>query len=352
MKLDLHIRQGNFRLDVSDSWPDTGVTALFGPSGAGKTTLLRTLAGLDRHAACHIHVAGETWQDDDLFVPPHRRRIGYVFQDAQLFPHLSVRENLAYAVKRASHNGHPHLGDITDVLEIEALLERRPATLSGGERQRVAIARALASGPRLLLLDEPLASLDADRKEPVLSQLLHIRRSWDIPMIFVSHNMDDVIRLADYMAFLDAGRAAPCLPIAKIMTDLDSPLAHRADAAVPVGVLPLGYDAETRMSRIRLGDGSIWVPGGPYEVTHPMRLIVYANRTLLSPPTVPLGPDADEAIPCTVRSTCSSGESTMIVVLTSGEVEFLSRVSRRQANQLGLVVGTRVLAHIPGAVVH
>ncbi len=354
MKLDIHVQRGAFRLDVSDAWPEHGVTALFGPSGAGKTTLLRALAGLETHPGCHITFGEETWQAPDLVVPPHRRGVGFVFQDPALFPHLSVRQNLAYAGKRAAMKRHriPDLPDITRVMELDALLDRRPDSLSGGERQRVAIARALASAPRLLLLDEPLASLDTERKERILSQLMQIRREWDIPIVLVSHDLADVVRLTDHIVLIDEGCASRCAPFARAMTDFTGPLAHRADAAVPVDVTADAHDAETDMSRVRLGDGHIWVPGGPYGPDYPLRLVVHADRIMLARAPVPPGTDGGIVVPCTVRDVVASGVSTMIIALRSGSAEFLARTTRRTVSALQLEPGLAVFAHILGAVVH
>ncbi|MGA7303844.1 MAG: molybdenum ABC transporter ATP-binding protein, partial [Rhodothermales bacterium] len=202
-----HIERDAFDMDVDLSVPAYGVTALFGPSGCGKTTLLRAIAGLERHSGGFLKVGDSIWQDQDVFLPPHRRPIGYVFQEASLFPHLSVRGNLDYGKKRVPDSERLlPLDQAVALLGIEPLLERKPNSLSGGERQRVAIARALAVSPRLLLMDEPLASLDLQRKQEILPYIESLRRELEIPVIYVSHLPDEVARLADHMVLLEAGR--------------------------------------------------------------------------------------------------------------------------------------------------
>jgi molybdate transport system ATP-binding protein len=198
-------RVGQFSLDVTLTTPEVGVTVLFGPSGSGKTTVLRCLAGLTRLAG-RLSVAGEVWQDDRTFVAPHRRRVGYVFQDAALFEHLSVRANLLYGRRRAGLGADAEFDRIVILLGVEDLLERGAAKLSGGERQRVAIGRALLSDPRLLLMDEPLAGLDAARKAEVIPYVEALKRQARIPIFYVTHDVTEAARLGDWMLLVRGGR--------------------------------------------------------------------------------------------------------------------------------------------------
>ncbi len=205
------LQQGRFTLDVDLRLPATGITVLFGPSGCGKTTLLRCLAGLQRAGQGRLTVNGQRWQDGALFVPPHRRAVGMVFQDAQLFPHLSVQGNLDYARRRApvAAQGRSHgvaLPEVVALLELQPLLQRMPEHLSGGERQRVAIARALAAAPQLLLMDEPLAALDARRKQDILPYLDRLHEELTIPIVYVTHALPEAARLADHLVLLHDGR--------------------------------------------------------------------------------------------------------------------------------------------------
>ncbi|HXN32002.1 MAG TPA: molybdenum ABC transporter ATP-binding protein, partial [Polyangiaceae bacterium] len=241
--------------------PDRGITALFGASGSGKTTCLRVLAGLER-ARGTIRVGGVCWQDDDrgLFVPTHGRAVGYVFQDPSLFPHLSVRGNLEYGRKRSKSDRA--LADpkaVVDLLGIDPLLERAPANLSGGESQRVAIARALLAGPRLLLMDEPLASQDLARKAEILPYIERLRDELSIPIIYVSHSLDEVARLASHVVLLDGGRTVASGPTNETLARLDLPMARLDDSGVVIDARVAEHDERDQLTRVDFGDGSLWV---------------------------------------------------------------------------------------------
>ncbi|MCX8085550.1 MAG: molybdenum ABC transporter ATP-binding protein [Rhodocyclaceae bacterium] len=220
-----------FTLDADLSLPASGVTALFGPSGSGKTTLLRAIAGLERVPGGRLVFDGEVWQDERTFLPTHRRPIGYVFQEASLFPHLSVRGNLEYGMKR--RNCRPASADfahIVELLGIGHLLERKPERLSGGEKSRVAIARALLSAPRLMLMDEPLAALDLARKQEILPYLERLHEELEIPLLYVSHAPDEVARLADHLVVLEAGRVIAQGPTGATLAHALQPRAKRGEA--------------------------------------------------------------------------------------------------------------------------
>lgn len=201
-------RLGDFRLACAFDLPARGITALVGPSGAGKTTVLRCLAGLERLEG-RLVVGGEVWREAGRFLPPHRRAVGYVFQEASLLPHLSVRANLAFGLRRVRGAAPTALDEVVDSLGLEPLLARAPGKLSGGERQRVAIGRALLSQPRLLLMDEPLAGLDPESKAEILPYLQRLHASLAIPALFVSHDAAEVARLADRVLVMRGGRIAP-----------------------------------------------------------------------------------------------------------------------------------------------
>ncbi|MFL5814502.1 MAG: molybdenum ABC transporter ATP-binding protein [Bdellovibrionia bacterium] len=201
---------GDFRLNARFEVPGSGVTALFGRSGSGKTSILRCMAGLSKSVSGHLMINDETWLDSTrgIFVQPHSRPIGYVFQEANLFPHLSVRRNLQYGWSRVKKSGekHGHFDFLVSLLGIESLLDRMPAHLSGGERQRVAIARSLLTNPKVLLLDEPMSALDSDSKSEIFPYLERLKLETQIPMIYVSHSVEEVGRLADSVALLDKGQ--------------------------------------------------------------------------------------------------------------------------------------------------
>jgi len=239
----LTLARDDFTLDVDLQLPGSGISALFGHSGSGKTSCLRCLAGLERAASAYIEVNGEVWEDSasGFFLPPHRRPIGYVFQEASLFPHLSVRANLEFGWRRVpAAQRKVSLEQACALLGIGHLLERRPATLSGGEAQRVGIARALLSSPRLLLLDEPLAALDGPRKREILPYLEHLHEELQIPLVYVSHAQDEVARLADYLVLLEQGKVLASGPIIETLARLDLPLAQGDDAGVVLEGLVVG----------------------------------------------------------------------------------------------------------------
>jgi len=229
-------RLGTFTLDVALSAPARGVTVLFGPSGCGKTTVLRCLAGLTRLGG-RLSVAGEVWQDAARFTPTHRRPIGYVFQEPSLFGHLSVQRNLAFGLRRAHGARHIGFDEVAALLGLETLLGRHTAKLSGGERQRVAIGRALLSQPKLLLMDEPLASLDAARKAEVLPYLERLHDQLAIPIVYVTHDLGEALRLGDRLVLMDAGRVSRIHELdGRMRVDAQASIAERLQAQLAHGV--------------------------------------------------------------------------------------------------------------------
>ena len=255
----LSLARPDFTLDVQLALPGHGVTALFGPSGCGKTTCLRALAGLER-ARGSVQVNGEVWQDDATgqWRPTHQRALGYVFQEASLFAHLDVRRNMEYGLRRQPPaRRRVSLEQAVELLGLGALLPRMPHTLSGGERQRVAIARALATSPRVLLMDEPLAALDAARKAEVMPYLERLQRSLDIPVLYVSHSSDEVARLASHLVLLQAGRVTAQGPTAELMARLDLPLAHGDAAAALVQGRVLAHDAHDQLLTVAIDGGPV-----------------------------------------------------------------------------------------------
>ena len=232
---------GAFALDAAFSFPAQGITALSGPSGAGKTTLLRCIAGLTRLEG-RLSVAGEAWQDGRTFLPTHRRPIGVVFQEASLLSHLSVRGNLAYGARRSRAKAEVGFDDTVELLGLAPLLGRSTANLSGGERQRVALGRALLSQPRLLLMDEPLSSLDAASKAEILPYLERLHRTLAIPALYISHDAGEIARLADRVLFMTAGRilsATPASPSDKALAGLSAQQRDAlAMAALKAGLTP------------------------------------------------------------------------------------------------------------------
>jgi molybdate transport system ATP-binding protein len=334
----------DFSLDVDLSVPARGVTSLFGPSGCGKTTLLRAIAGLEHYRGGFLKVGDMTWQEANRFVPPHRRPLGYVFQEASLFAHLSVRRNLEYGVKRLPKAGSKvSLQQAIELLGIEHLLERKPDRLSGGERQRVAIARALAVSPKLLLMDEPLAALDLNRKQEILPYIETLHKELDIPVIYVSHSPDEVARLADHLVLLEAGRVRASGAISDMLTRLDLPLAHGSDAEALIEATVAGHDENYHLTHLDSAGGRFTVIRKELPVGSAVRLRVAARDVSLT-----LEPQSGTSIlnifPATVDELIPDGKAQMAVRLMVGGVPMLSRVTRKSASVLDLKPGKLVYA--------
>ncbi len=347
IQLRLRVQRDGFQLAADLVLPGRGVAALFGHSGSGKTTLLRAVAGLDRHPGASLSVHGEVWQDDaaGIFLPPHRRPIGYVFQEASLFPHLSVQGNLDFARQRAGpRDSGALLASSVALLGIGHLLARPATTLSGGERQRVAIARALLSQPRLLLLDEPLASLDHKRKEEVLPYLEHIHEQLDIPMLYVSHAMDEVARLADHLVLLDGGQVTASGPAADVLARLDLSAGLADDAGTLVDAVVDGHDADYGLLRLRAAGALFHVARSAMAVGGLLRLRILARDVSLA-----LAPQADSSIlnqvPAIVAEAMTiNGGAHVMVRLDAAGTPLLARITRRSRDHLGLVPGMQVWA--------
>ena len=335
-----------FSLEVDLQCPGKGVTALFGRSGSGKTTLLRTIAGLEKVIHGKLVINGETWQDDGIFLPTHRRPLGYVFQEASLFPHLSVRGNLDYGRRRVGHADHAHFEAMIQLLGIGNLLERHPERLSGGERQRVAIARALLTQPKILLMDEPLASLDQERKNEVLPYIEQLHNALKIPVIYVSHSPDEVARLADHLVVLEKGRVLGSGPLTATLARLDLPIRLYEDAGVVLQAVVAARDIQWHLARVDFPGGVLWTRDKGHPIGHAVRVRILARDislsrepifgtsiiNTLSTRIIELGDDAHPAL--------------CLVQLDAGGTPLLARLTRRSAVTLGLAPGDQVWAQI------
>jgi len=324
-----------------------GITALFGPSGCGKTTILRCVAGLQRMAG-QLQVGTETWQDDArrLFLKPHRRPVGYVFQEAGLFRHLSVRRNLEYGLTRiAPGERRVRPAEVADLMGIEDLLERRPDHLSGGQRQRVAIARALLISPRLLLMDEPLASLDRKSKQEILPYLERLHDELAMPVLYVSHAPDEVARLADHLVLLEAGRvrASGRLGDLRARLDLARDLGTDADAIIEAEVA--AHDLAYHLSYLDFSGGRFSVARIDLSIGHKARLRVLARDV-----SITLQPQTDTSIlnifPALVEGLVENGVARILVRLDLAGTPLLAGITRKSAALLQLAPGKRVYAQI------
>lgn len=342
-----------FALDAALDLPGRGVSALFGPSGSGKTTVLRCIAGLER-AAGRLEVNGELWQDDEVnrsALPVHRRPIGYVFQEASLFAHLDVRRNLEYGWKRVpAAERRIGFDQAVDWLGLAALLERMPARLSGGERQRVAMARALLTSPRLLLLDEPLSALDQASKSEILPYLKTLHRQLDIPMIYVSHSLDEVARLADYLVLLKQGRVVASGLPGELMTRIDLSLAPGEDAEALLEGTVAGHESAYHLTTVRFAGGVMTLPFHEIAVGEPVRLRIKARDVSLTL-AQQTGTSILNILPATVTALADDTPGQTLVALDIGGTPLLARITRKSATTLGLQAGASVFAQIKGVAI-
>ncbi|MEO5658377.1 MAG: molybdenum ABC transporter ATP-binding protein [Polaromonas sp.] len=347
IKAKFELTYADFSLDVDLDLPGHGVTALFGPSGCGKTTVLRCMAGLTRAQRGRLIVNGATWQDDASFMPVHQRPLGYVFQDANLFAHLSVRGNLQYGQSRvAEAERRVALDRAVELLGIAHLLERKPAGLSGGERQRVAIARALLTSPRLLLMDEPLASLDVARKTEFMPYLERLHRELDIPVIYVSHAPDEVARLADHIVVMEAGRAIAAGALSETLARLDLPIRLGEDAGVVLDAVVAERDAAWQLARVEFCGGSLWVRDGGQALGEAVRIRILARDVSIALEKVS-GTSIQNCLPATVGQLAGDSHPALALVrLTIGPSPLLARLTRRAAAGLGLEPGKPVWVQI------
>lgn len=345
LSLQLSHRFPTTTIDVGFEVPEPGVTVLFGPSGAGKSTVIAVAAGLLRPDRCRVAVNGTVLADTSagLWLPPERRRVGLVFQDSRLFPHMSVATNLRFGLRR-SPPGPVRFDDVVDLLGIGALLARRPHTLSGGERQRVAIGRALLAQPHLLLMDEPLASLDAARKAEILPYLTRLKTMLALPILYVTHAFDEVARLADSLVLLEAGRVVACGPLTEVAARADLPLAGRDDAGALLLCRVVEHDTRRELTRLDGGGVEFLVPrldlatGGACRIRIPAREVILAGR-------VPELISVQNVIRATVRriAEATTRHSVLVEVALPGGA-LLSRVTSDAIARLGLAPGAPVLA--------
>jgi molybdate transport system ATP-binding protein len=352
----LKLNYSGFALDVDLQLPGRGVTALYGHSGSGKTTCLRCIAGLEQAGQGFIQVNDEVWEDSDkgIFVPPHKRALGYVFQEASLFPHLSVRANLEFGLRRIPRQQRRvDMAHATELLGIGHLLGRDPQNLSGGERQRIGIARALLTSPKLLLMDEPLAALDTQRKNEILPYLQRLHDELDIPVLYVSHSQDEVARLADHLVLLSNGKALASGPIGETLARLDLPLALGDDAGVVIEGHVSAYDADYQLLTLQLPntDLSIRVAHSPMAEGQALRCKVQARDVSLSLQGVEQSSILNR-LPVTVISEIGADNAAHVLIrLNAAGTPLLARITRYSRDQLGVHPGQQLWAQIKAVAV-
>jgi molybdate transport system ATP-binding protein len=345
------VDHGAFSLEVDLALAGRGVTAIFGPSGCGKTTLLRCVAGLTRASQGRLQVKGQLWQDDAaaLWVPTHRRSLGVVFQEPSLFSHLSVQKNLEFGMQRRPAAGPREFDAVVAMLDLGPLLARRPAKLSGGERQRVAIGRALLVRPSLLLMDEPLASLDQRRKSEILPYIERLRDEVEVPILYVTHSLDEVTKIADHLVLMDAGRVLANGPLGSTLTRLDLPTAEADDASAVLDARVGAHDEGYQLTRIDFRGGCLWIGRVDRPLGAPVRARVQARDVSIAL-TPPVGSSIINVLMGELTAIADTGpESVNLQVRMGGEDSvLLARITRRSRDALGLAPGMRVHAQIKG----
>jgi molybdate transport system ATP-binding protein len=338
------IQRAHFLLDADFAIPAHGVSVLFGPSGCGKTSLLRAIAGLDHIPGGLLSVGDTSWQSGETFVPTHQRALGYVFQETSLFPHLDVRGNIEYGLKRVPITQRKlSVERLCALMDVTALLKRKVDTLSGGERQRVAIARALAANPRIILMDEPLTGLDQERKLEILAYILAVQREFHIPVLYVSHSRGEVNRIADYLVLMDSGRIIATGDVQEIFARLDLPLAQDSDAAVVIDAIVTSHDEEYSLTELKFPGGSFALPSLSLAVGAQVRLQLAARDISLTR-ELQSGTSILNIFPTTVEAIAPAGAAQVIVRLSAAGVPVLARITRKSAARLDLQPGSLVYA--------
>lgn len=346
IRISIKLQRVDFTLDIDLKLPSRGVSSLFGPSGCGKTTVLRMIAGLERHEQAQLTVNGETWQDSVNFIPPHKRPIGYVFQEPSLFEHLDVRRNIEYGARRLKEGERRiPLEQAIDLLGVDALLHRRPATLSGGEKQRVSIARALAVSPQLLLMDEPLAAVDVTRKQEILPYIDSLHRELDIPVIHVSHLPEEVRRFADHLVLMESGRAVASGAVNDLFTRLDLPLSHDQGASSVIDAHLAGHERQDHLSRVEFPGGELLIPLCDRPPGSPVRLSIAARDVSLTLQRQS-GTSILNIIETVVDGITPEGEARTIVRLLADKTPLLAGITARSARELDITPGKTVFAQV------
>lgn len=347
--MQFELQRPAFLLDIDVAVPGQGVTALFGRSGCGKTTLLRCIAGLEPQARGWLQVNGQTWQDEHSGLAAHQRAIGYVFQEGQLFPHLPVLGNLLYGYRRiASDKRIVQPEEVSRLLGLEDLLNRRVSEISGGQRQRVAIGRALLTSPQILLMDEPLAALDQISKAEILPYLERLHEELSIPVLYVSHAIDEVARLADHMLLMENGQVRAQGPLQDMITRADLPLVHGEQAAaILIGALSRHLDEE-HLSCIEVSGATLFVPRLSERLKGALRVRILARDVSVARQP-PLPSSILNCLPCQIVEIVDDPHpGHCLLKLRLGEQHLLSRITQRSRAQLDLAVGDPVWASVKG----
>jgi molybdate transport system ATP-binding protein len=345
LAIELTLRREHFSLELHTELPGAKFSAIYGHSGAGKTTLLRWIAGLE-HAPGSLSFNGQTWQAPGLFVPTQQRQIAYVFQDARLFPHLTVRGNLEYAYQRRFNDRGPSIAEVTQWFELGPMLAGATDNLSGGERQRVALARALLSSPQLILMDEPLGSLDPLGKARIMLHLEQLHRVSATPVVYVSHDIEEVSRLADHLLILEGGRVSAQGPLIELSSRHNLRLNHEEQAAAIIEARIECHDNRYQLTQLQIDDSlPLFISRSSGEPGARVRVRIPARDVSLS-----LSPADDSSIlnilPATVDAIEDSSNARALVRLQVAGQFLLARLTRKSIDRLQLTTGKVVYAQI------
>ncbi|MGI9511518.1 MAG: molybdenum ABC transporter ATP-binding protein [Anderseniella sp.] len=351
LDLDFHLVRGGFDLAISETLTLEGVTVLFGPNGSGKSMTLRTIAGLESGAEGLVRFDDTDWlrSDSNRFVAAHQRPVAHVFQDARLFSHLDVAGNLGFAQRRAKGDGPEVLrDDVIDVFDIAHLLQRMPQGLSGGERQRVAMARALLTRPRLVLMDEPLSALDVQRRAQALNFIEQIPERFQVPVVYVTHHIDEVVRLANQLVLIAGGRIEASGQSADLMSRLDlPPFTGRFEAGSIIEAKVHRHNADFALTELEIAEGAcIEVPFLDFPVGEIVRLRVRARDVSIAT-TKPTGISLRNVLPASVEEVQAEADTAFAEVRLSVAGQAVrARISRASAHELKLKPGKQVHAMV------
>ncbi|MCC8978517.1 molybdenum ABC transporter ATP-binding protein [Bradyrhizobium acaciae] len=350
IEVDFSDARASVPVDAQFTVAASGITAIFGPRGCGNARLARLIAGLERLPTGFCAIDGERWQDEDTFRPPHLRRIGHVFQRTILFSNLSVRRNLLYDAPKPKPLPIG-LDEVVELLDLAPLLERSPSLISDAERQRVAIGKALLSQPRLLMMEEPLGSVDRSTKRELLPFLERLHEKLTLPMIYIGHDMADIERLADYLVIMKQGVVIAAGPLGALQSDIALPLAMRQEAAVSLDAVVDGYDESYGLLVLLFKGVRLLVPGEPLKPGARQRLRI-AARDVSVARDMPSASSIVNVFPARIKAFVPFGDAeiTLLLALEAGGsvAQFLSRITRRSFDSLGLKDGMDVFAQVTG----
>ena len=350
VRADVRLPRDDFALELRFTAPARGITGILGPSGSGKTTLLRCIAGLEPDCRGTVTVNGDTWQDERRFVPAHARATGFVFQDARLFPHLTVRRNLEYGARRSRGSGGVAFDEAVELLGLRALLARKPAGLSAGEAQRVALGRALLRAPSVILMDEPLANLDPERRQEVLPFLERLHGRLTVPILYVSHSVDEVVRLCDHLVLMAAGRMRGAGSLQDVLAQPDLAGALGEECGSILGGTVRAVDAAYELTEVETPAGRFLVPGRHGAPGQALRLRILARDVSVAL-AAPVQSTILNVLPAVVESIQPRAGGHVDLALRAGEATLLSRISRRSAEMLDLRPGMSCFAQVKGVAV-